>query len=216
MSRKQHKYHYIYKTINLVNGKYYYGMHSTDNLNDDYIGSGQMLWHAIKKYGRENFKKEILEFFPDRSSLKEREKLIVNEDLVRDPVCMNLTIGGQGGFHSDEEQFKRSSSGGKATSLRLKTDEIFSHDFSKKMSDSAKIKHEFGILHAPDWTGKHHNENAKRKIGDHTKLSQKGEKNSQYGKIWISNLDKKENKRILKSESIPEGWNRGRKIKWTM
>jgi len=39
---------------------------------------------------------------------------------------------------------------------------------------------------------------------------QKGEKNSQYGKMWIHNLELKESKRIYKNEPIPEGWNKGR------
>jgi hypothetical protein len=39
----EYKYHIIYKTTNLINGKIYVGMHSTDNLNDGYLGSGWIL-----------------------------------------------------------------------------------------------------------------------------------------------------------------------------
>ena len=107
MPRKPHKYHFIYKTTNLVNGKWYMGMHSTSNLEDGYVGSGTFLWKSIKKYGRENFKMEIQEFFPDRRSLKEREIEIITEELLEDPMCMNLSLGGNGGPFINDETWKK-------------------------------------------------------------------------------------------------------------
>ena len=76
-------------------------MHSTSNLDDGYLGSGKRLRYAIRKYGKENFKKEILEFLPDRESLVKRESEIVNEQFIQDELCMNLTTGGSGGFTSE-------------------------------------------------------------------------------------------------------------------
>jgi group I intron endonuclease len=49
----------IYLTTNLVNNKKYIGKDS--NNNPQYLGSGVLLLEDIKKYGKENFKKEILE-----------------------------------------------------------------------------------------------------------------------------------------------------------
>ena len=88
------KHHFLYKTINLVNSKFYIGIHSTNNLDDGYIGSGLRIRYAIKKYGRENFKMEILEYFDDRLSMRLREQEVVNSDMIKDPMCMNLQIGG--------------------------------------------------------------------------------------------------------------------------
>ena len=81
MSRKEKQYHYIYKTTNIVNGKFYIGIHSTNDLNDGYIGSGKRLWYSINKYGKEIFKCEILEYFSDRESLYKKERELVNEEL---------------------------------------------------------------------------------------------------------------------------------------
>lgn len=108
------KFHYIYK-ITRFDGKYYIGMHSTDDLQDRYFGSGKKITRSIKKYGKEFHSKEILEFLPSRAALKLREKELVNEELLADVKCMNLTIGGLGGggnnwkyAHTDEAKIKRS------------------------------------------------------------------------------------------------------------
>jgi hypothetical protein len=50
-SIKSKKFHFIYKTTNLLNNKFYIGMHSTSNLKDGYLGSGTHLRYAIRKYG---------------------------------------------------------------------------------------------------------------------------------------------------------------------
>jgi hypothetical protein len=81
---KEKKFHFIYKTTCLINGKYYIGMHSTNELNDGYIGSGKRLWYSVRKYGKENFKCEILEFLPDRELLAVRERELVNEEILKD------------------------------------------------------------------------------------------------------------------------------------
>lgn len=94
--RKPKKFHYIYK-ITRFDGKYYIGLHSTNNLDDGYFGSGKRLWRSIKKYGKDAHTKEIIEFLPTREELKSREKEIVNQECISDPLCMNIALGGTGG-----------------------------------------------------------------------------------------------------------------------
>jgi len=73
------KFNYVYLTTNLINEKQYVGDHSTNDIEKDYyIGSGKVLKNAIKKYKKENFKKEILEFFPTKQeAFDAQEKYII-------------------------------------------------------------------------------------------------------------------------------------------
>lgn len=93
----QKKYHYIYKTTCIITNKFYIGMHSTNSLDDKYLGSGKILKSSIKKYGKENHRKEILELCSSRDELESYEKEIVNKDLLLNPYCINLKCGGEGG-----------------------------------------------------------------------------------------------------------------------
>lgn len=90
-------YYTIYKITNLINGKYYIGKHQTKNLDDDYYGSGLLISRAIKKYGIENFSKEILEIFDTEEKMNLAERILV----VCSDISYNMCKGGQGGHISD-------------------------------------------------------------------------------------------------------------------
>lgn len=94
MRTVKRKYHYFYKITNNLNGHYYYGIHSTDDLDDGYMGSGTRLRYAYEKYGIENFTKEILKFFETREDAAKHEADVVNEVLVKDGDCYNIILGG--------------------------------------------------------------------------------------------------------------------------
>lgn len=204
---KEKKYHYIYKTTNLINGKFYVGMHSTNNLNDGYLGSGYKLRRSINKNGKENFKIEILEFFSDRNSLVEREKQLVNEKLLKDPMCMNLVFGGNGGFISVDGYKK----GAKRMNEVIWSNSLWI-DKRKKELREYQLKTPTGVAashhHRYDWNGKKHKEETKAKIGLANSVKQMGKNNCQYGTRWITNGI--ENKKIKKLDSIPIGWQFGR------
>ena len=88
--------HYTYRIDNLINGKYYIGKHSSDSLDDDYMGSGTLIKAAIAKYGIDNFKKTILKTFPTSEEAFEHEAQIVTMVEVNDPMCYNVQLGGKG------------------------------------------------------------------------------------------------------------------------
>ena len=72
-------YHYLYKTTNDINGKFYVGIHSSSTIDKHYQGSGTLLKKAFLKYGKENFTTEIIKHFKNREDLCENESNIVNQ-----------------------------------------------------------------------------------------------------------------------------------------
>lgn len=95
---------YIYKITNLINDKYYLGKRSFkgDSINDDkYFGSGTLLKKALKKYGKDNFKKEIVTICLSFEELNKVERDIINENIINDKNSYNLALGGWGGNLGD-------------------------------------------------------------------------------------------------------------------
>lgn len=88
------KYNFVYQTKCLVNDKTYIGVHSTNNLLDGYLGSGDKLKFSIKKHGKENFKIEILDFFDTKKEAYEEEKYLVNTKWIESRDNYNVTLGG--------------------------------------------------------------------------------------------------------------------------
>ena len=91
-------YYIVYETTNKLNERKYRGAHQTENINDDYLGSGRLLIQAVEKYGKENFERKILAECSNSEEMFEIEKDLVNEDWVADPKSYNLKIGGEGGW----------------------------------------------------------------------------------------------------------------------
>jgi group I intron endonuclease len=92
------KYFFVYKTTHIPTGKYYIGKHVTSDLSDGYMGSGIALSKAIRKHGKESFKMEILTFCVSKEELSVLETRLVTQELVDDPMCYNLKLGGEGGW----------------------------------------------------------------------------------------------------------------------
>lgn len=90
-------YYYFYRTTNLINGKYYQGVHhSSDPETDSYYGSGCSIQAAVRKYGRENFKVEILKYFDSLDEAYEYEASVITLDSLDANICYNQVPGGKG------------------------------------------------------------------------------------------------------------------------
>lgn len=97
------KFHILYKITNTLNGKIYIGSHSTNNPNDSYMGSSKYLNQDIKKFGLENFTKEILSYYNSTEDLALAEAEVVNKDFVKRNDTYNVQIGGCGKWTRSDE-----------------------------------------------------------------------------------------------------------------
>jgi len=196
-------HYYIYKITNLINNKIYIGVHKTSNLNDGYMGSGQVVKDAIEKYGIDNFKKEILQEFLSEDEMYDKEKELVNIDFIKRDDTYNLAIGGLGQY------------GGKSFSEKMKSDLVFAEAWAKRVSLQNKAGRK-GSFNDPE----HHKkvirlsktDDAIQKMKDTMKESnhQQGEKNSQYGKRFMWITDGISNIKLDKNLDIPFGFVKGK------
>lgn len=204
----QREFHYIYQ-ITRDDGKFYIGMHSTDNLEDGYFGSGKLITRSIKKHGLARHSKQILEFLPTREALRIREKEIVCNELLGDARCMNLMLGGSGGWdHIPRETvLKNLSKGNKGWDTYNKSDlaRQRSRANAKKLNESGTVRHDI-------FKGKSHTAEVKQKIGAKNSLHQSGSNNSQFGTCWVIKDNKPQKIKIEDLEKYQEeGFKRGRK-----
>jgi len=230
----------IYKTTNLINGKFYIGQDGKSNPN--YLGSGTIFKLALKKYGRENFQKEIVEYCSTQKELNEREKYWIKETKAIE-IGYNLAEGGFGVSNMSDQIKKKISKSKKGKKLNLTEEQRRQYSLrmkNRKMSEETKEKiskaHK-GKLLSPEHRkklsetrkgiklteeqkrkiseknrGKKHTEEAKKKIS----ASNTGKKHTEETKKLIgeSGRGKKisaEHKQILLNAIKGNKWNRGRK-----
>lgn len=217
--KENKKYHFTYKTTNLINGRYYLGMHSTNKLNDGYVGSGKRLYYELSKYGKENFKFEILEHFNSREELVQAEVALITEEDLKNSNCLNCKPGGTGGWTEEvrekakksaeifmKERWKDQEYRDRMIIIRNLPERLEQHRI--KVSDTLR---KYYKENKGTFTGKEHTEETKKKISETNKQKAKGSRNSQYGTCWIT--DGEVNKKIKTTEPLPEGWKLGRKCK---
>lgn len=156
------KYHFVYIITNKINHKFYIGKHSTDDLDDGYMGSGTAINKAIQKYGIENFSKRILCFCDSAEDAYKVEELLVTDNLIKREDCYNMMVGGLGG----------PTLSGIENGMYGKTHTL---EARKKISEARIGK--------PSWNkGKHFSEETRKKISESKKASYIKENHPNFGK----------------------------------
>ena len=194
--------YYVYMIINNINNKKYIGKHY-GKINDSYLGSGDNIKKAIKKYGKENFSKVILYIAENEEDAFNKEKeLIALNNATKDPMFYNIHEGGQGGntwVGMSEEQkeklrkkFSEMNQGEKngmygkhhsPETRKLLSELAYNRDqssyrslkFREKMSSITKGEKN-GMY------GKRHTEESKKKMSENSVGKTAGKKNGMYGK----------------------------------
>jgi len=94
------EFHYVYLTTNLITGKQYIGDRTCycKPEKDPYIGSGKPAFErAKKKYGKLNFKKQIIEFFLTRQEAFDAQEKYIKQYNTIIPNGYNISpTGGSG------------------------------------------------------------------------------------------------------------------------
>jgi len=187
----------IYKTTNLINGKFYVGKDERNK--NDYLGSGLNLHRAIKKYGKENFIKEVLEYCSTKEELIEKEKYWIKETKAQE-LGYNIADGGWGGNTYDEETRQRISKQFRGRKVKPETIEKIKKTREKKKKqnpDAYKISERQKEILSKTHKGKVHTEEWKRNHSEKMKELYKSGHTSQFEK-FIEN-QKGENKKGEKS-----------------
>lgn len=198
---------FVYLTTNLVNGKVYVGQYTfkkDERLNDTYLGSGTRITQAIKKYGRENFKREILKLCYNINQLNAWETYYT--------LRYNPNLDPQIGYNQIIGPVRRCGNKNPACYPNVKKKMI---EINRKTTSDleyrkrhSEIMKEYYKTHTPTFLGKHHSEETKEKIRQKAigrrawnkgipiseeqkrKQSEKmkgryiGEKNPNYGNRW--------------------------------
>lgn len=221
------KYHIIYKTTNKLNGKFYIGKHSTDVIDDGYFGSGISLTRAIKKYGTENFTREILFIFENQNDMEIKEKELVNENLIHNKQSYNIALGGQGGNLGNLVNLKISKNTSKALLGKLKTEahkeairksktlnpynptedvkKRISHSVQKKWNEltTKERQTKFGFPgQSNPFYGKTHSNESLQKMRETIGDSRKGGKNANAKPITIDGVTYHTRKECLETLNI--------------
>ena len=145
------KDHYtVYLTECMLNNKEYIGYHGTNDLNDDYLGSGPSLNKDIKRFGKQFFVRKILFDFDNPGDMRKKEAELVNKEWIERDDTYNECLGGYGptGFSKKTLERMRESHLGKVISEEQK-DKL--SEIGKKRYENPEEKRKTSELAIENW-----------------------------------------------------------------
>lgn len=230
-------YGYIYITTNLVTNSKYIGQHSKTTKDSNYLGSGVILQKAIKKYGKENFISEPIDWAESREELNQKEKFWISFCMaVYGENWYNLADGGEGHTSEEAKRFitentinllrehfsgEKNPMFGKGYKLQGENNGMYGKnhtEYTKNKIRTTRKQSLIGTGSNNPFFGKFHSEETKQKL----RLANTGRKHSEewkriaseqrLGKVWVNNLWDKE--RWIHPEELESflnlGWIKGR------
>jgi len=119
---------HLYKITNNLTNEYYIGKRRGSE-QGRYWGSGLRIKRHIKKYGKENFTYDILRVDNENKIFKLEEKLITNNYIKNNKLCLNLAPGGQGGFgNMPKDYMKGDKNPSKRPEVRARLSELMNEN----------------------------------------------------------------------------------------
>lgn len=207
-------FYIVYKTINLVNNKFYIGKHNQhiDPYHfDGYYGSGSQIQNAVKKYGKENFIRETLFVFDNEADCLLKEEETVAPHLGKS-YCYNMRSGGIGGFEHINSIPKEDRPNIKSYRHKVASGEIkvggtqnWTEETYNKVRQTGWSKlMEQGIVNPNQW--EHLTDDERKQRSENLSKKLTGSGNGSFGTKFYYNPVTKEKKRFRPEDIIPEGW----------
>jgi hypothetical protein len=151
--------------------------------------------------------------FDNEQDMWKKELEIVNEDFCRDSTNYNIRTGGIGGWNhwnGSKAHKEASTRGGRAAAKKLNefiaeqkaNNTQWWQNWYTKVVETNRNKNNNGWS---NFTPEEYEQRRKQ-----ASKNSSGSGNSQFGKVWISNMLTKEVKRITINDTIPDGWVRGK------